>query len=69
MVGMLGKPTIVNNILTLTSVPIILAKGANFYKNYGMGRSTGSQPFQQADNSNQGGLGEEAFGLTIRELM
>jgi formate dehydrogenase iron-sulfur subunit len=69
IVGLFGKPTIVNNILTLASVPIILAKGADFYKNYGMGRSTGTQPFQLAGNIKQGGLVEKAFGVTIRELI
>jgi formate dehydrogenase iron-sulfur subunit len=69
IVGLFGKPTIVNNILTLASVPIILAKGADFYKNYGMGRSTGTQPFQLAGNIKHGGLVEKAFGVTIRELI
>ncbi len=69
IVGLFGKPTIVNNILTLASVPIILANGADFYKNYGMGRSTGTQPFQLAGNIKQGGLVEKAFGVTIRELI
>jgi formate dehydrogenase iron-sulfur subunit len=69
IVGLFGKPTIVNNILTLASVPIILAKGADFYKNYGMGRSTGTQPFQLAGNIKHGGLVEKAFGVTIRVLI
>ncbi|MCV6545899.1 MAG: formate dehydrogenase [Cohaesibacter sp.] len=69
IVGLFGKPTIVNNVLTLASVPIILAKGADFYKDYGLGRSTGTQPFQLAGNIKQGGLVEKAFGVTIRELI
>lgn len=67
--GLFGKPTIVNNVLTLATAPIILAKGADFYKNYGMGRSTGTQAFQLAGNIKRGGLVEKAFGVTIRELI
>ena len=44
--GLFGKPTIINNILSLASVPIIMDKGADFYQNYGQGRSRGTQPFQ-----------------------
>ncbi|WP_259782328.1 formate dehydrogenase beta subunit [Aestuariispira ectoiniformans] len=67
--GLFGKPTIVNNVLTLATAPIILARGADFYKNYGMGRSTGTQAFQLAGNIKRGGLVEKAFGVTIRELI
>ena len=49
-------------------MPIILDKGAAFYKNYGMGRSRGTLPFQLAGNIKHGGLVEKAFGLTLREL-
>ena len=67
--GLFGKPTVVNNVLTLASVPIILAKGAAFYKNFGMGRSRGTLAFQLAGNIRQGGLVEKAFGVTIRDLI
>jgi formate dehydrogenase iron-sulfur subunit len=50
-------------------VPIILSKGAQFYKDYGMGRSLGTLPFQLAGNIRQGGLVEIAFGITLRELL
>jgi len=50
-------------------VPIILAKGGEFYKNYGMGRSRGTLPFQLTGNLKHGGLVEKAFGLTLRELL
>lgn len=62
-------PTLVHNVLTLASVPIILAKGAAFYRDFGMGRSLGTMPFQLAGNIRQGGLVERAFGLTLRELV
>jgi formate dehydrogenase iron-sulfur subunit len=60
---------VINNVISLASVPIILAKGAAFYKDYGMGRSRGTLPFQLAGNIKQGGLIEKAFGVTLRELL
>jgi len=67
--GLFGLPTVVNNVITLATVPVILARGAAFYKNYGVGRSTGTLPFQLAGNIKHGGLVEKAFGLTLRELI
>lgn len=67
--GLFGKPTVINNVITLASVPLILAKGAAFYKNFGVGRSTGTLPFQLAGNIRHGGLVERAFGLSLRELL
>jgi formate dehydrogenase iron-sulfur subunit len=67
--GLFGKPTVINNVISLASVPIILAKGAAFYRDYGMGRSKGTLPFQLAGNIKHGGLVEMAFGLTLRELL
>ncbi|WP_201196822.1 formate dehydrogenase beta subunit [Pseudomonas fluorescens] len=67
--GLFGLPTLVHNVLTLASVPLILAKGAQFYRDYGMGRSLGTMPFQLAGNIRRGGLVERAFGLTLRELV
>ena len=67
--GLFGQPTLVHNVLTLASVPLILAKGAQFYRDYGMGRSLGTMPFQLAGNIRRGGLVERAFGLTLRELV
>ncbi|HYQ49104.1 MAG TPA: formate dehydrogenase, partial [Pseudomonas sp.] len=43
--GLFGLPTLVHNVLTLASVPTILAKGAAFYRDFGMGRSLGTMPF------------------------
>lgn len=67
--GLFGKPTVVNNVLSLTSVPVILAKGAAHYKDFGVGRSLGTQPFQLAGNIKHGGIVEKAFGVTLRELI
>jgi formate dehydrogenase iron-sulfur subunit len=67
--GLFGQPTVINNVISLASVPIILAKGAKYYADYGMGRSKGTLPFQLAGNIRQGGLVEKAFGVTLRELL
>jgi len=67
--GLFGKPTIINNVITLASVPIILDRGAAYYRDFGMGRSRGTLPLQLAGNIRHGGLVEKAFGLTLRELL
>jgi len=67
--GLFGKPTVVNNVITLASVPVILEKGGAFYKNYGMGRSLGTLPIQLAGNVKRPGLIEKAFGVTLREII
>jgi formate dehydrogenase iron-sulfur subunit len=67
--GLFGKPTVVNNVISLASVPIILANGAAYYRDYGMGRSRGTLPIQLAGNIKRGGLVEKAFGITLRELV
>ncbi|MGB0134906.1 formate dehydrogenase beta subunit [Dokdonella sp.] len=67
--GLFGKPTVINNVITLTSVPDILARGADWYRDLGMGRSTGTLPIQLAGNIKRGGLIELAFGVTLRELL
>ena len=67
--GLFGKPTIVNNVISLASVPVILERGADFYKNYGVGRSLGTLPIQLAGNLKHGGLVERAFGVTLREVL
>jgi formate dehydrogenase iron-sulfur subunit len=67
--GLFGRPTVINNVLSLASVPIILDKGAAFYRDFGMGRSRGTMPIQLAGNIKQGGLFETAFGITLGELV
>ncbi len=67
--GLFGKPTIINNILTLASVPIIMDKGAEYYRDFGQGRSRGTQPFQLGGDIMRGGLVEKAFGVSLRELV
>jgi formate dehydrogenase iron-sulfur subunit len=67
--GLLGKPTIINNVLSFAAVPFILAEGAKAYADYGMGRSRGTMPIQIAGNIRRGGLFETAFGVTLGELV
>ena len=69
LAGLFGQPTVINNVITLASVPIILAKGAAYYRDYGMGRSRGTLPFQLAGNLRRPGLVEKAFGVSLRELL
>jgi formate dehydrogenase iron-sulfur subunit len=67
--GLFGQPTIVNNVISLGTVPVILARGASFYKDFGVGRSRGTLPLQLAGNLSRGGLVELAFGPPLRELL
>ncbi|HKP65045.1 MAG TPA: NADH-quinone oxidoreductase subunit NuoF, partial [Casimicrobiaceae bacterium] len=67
--GLFGQPTVINNVITLASVPIILDRGGDFYKDYGVGKSRGTLPLQLAGNLKHTGLVEKAFGVTLRELL
>ncbi len=67
--GFLGRPTVVNNVISLCSVPVILEKGPEFYRDFGMGRSRGTIPIQIAGNVKYGGLYEIGFGLTLGEIV
>jgi formate dehydrogenase iron-sulfur subunit len=67
--GLFGQPTVINNGMSLASVPVILQRGAAYYRDFGMGRSRGTMPWQLAGNLKHGGLVEKAFGVTLRELL
>jgi formate dehydrogenase iron-sulfur subunit len=67
--GLFGKPTVINNVLSLATTPIILAEGAKKYADLGTGRSRGTMPLQLAGNIKHGGLFEVAFGLTLGEIV
>jgi formate dehydrogenase iron-sulfur subunit len=56
-------------VISLASVPVILAKGADHYRDFGMGRSRGTIPIQLAGNVRRGGLFEAAFGMTLGEIV
>jgi formate dehydrogenase iron-sulfur subunit len=67
--GLFGRPTVVNNVITLASVPYVLAHGAEAYAAHGIGRSRGTSVFQLAGNVARGGIVETAFGITLGELV
>ncbi|MBC2835964.1 formate dehydrogenase beta subunit [Paragemmobacter straminiformis] len=67
--GFLGRPTVVNNVISLATVPVIFERGAAFYKDFGLGRSRGTIPLQIAGNVKHGGLFECAFGLTLGQIV
>lgn len=67
--GLFGKPTVVNNVLTLAAIPWILTHGGEAYASFGMGRSKGTMPVQLAGNVKYGGLFEVGFGITLGELV
>ncbi len=67
--GLFGKPTVVNNVVTLASVPNIVNLGGDRYASYGVNRSKGTLAFQLAGNIRRGGLVEKGFGISVRELI
>ena len=67
--GLFGRPTLINNVLSLAAVPWILTNGGKAYADHGLGRSRGSMPFQLAGNIKRGGLFECPFGITLRALV
>ena len=68
-IGLFGKPTVINNVLSLATVPIVMSDGATHYRDFGMGRSRGTMPIQLAGNIKYGGLFETAFGITLGALV
>ena len=67
--GLMGLPTVVNNVLSLGAISTILAEGAAHYRDFGTGRSRGTLTVQLAGNIKRGGLVELPFGATLRELV
>ena len=67
--GLFGQPTVVNNVVTLASVPVILRDGPDAYQAQGFGRSRGTMPIQLAGNVKFGGLFEAGFGLTLGAIV
>jgi formate dehydrogenase iron-sulfur subunit len=67
--GLFGRPTLINNTLSLATVPWIMANGFQAYADFGMGRSRGTLPIQLAGNVTRSGLIELAFGTTLREIV
>ena len=67
--GFMGRPTVVNNVISLATVPVIFEKGAQHYADFGLGRSKGTMPIQIAGNVKFGGLFETAFGMPLGDLV
>ncbi|RDJ09540.1 formate dehydrogenase beta subunit [Rhizobium grahamii] len=67
--GLFDCPTVINNVISLASVPVIMDKGAAYYRDFGLGRSRGTIPIQIAGNVKHGGLFETAFGISLGELI
>jgi formate dehydrogenase iron-sulfur subunit len=67
--GLYGKPTVVNNVITLCAVPWIVRHGGAAYAALGVSPSTGTMPFQLSGNVKRGGLYELEFGVTLGELV
>ena len=67
--GLYGKPTVVNNVETLTNVPLIVAKGADWYKSLGTADSAGVKIFSLSGHVNKPGNYELPFGTTYRDLI
>ncbi|VDS09084.1 NADP-reducing hydrogenase subunit HndC [Paracoccus haematequi] len=67
--GFLGQPTVVNNVISLTTIPVIFERGAAHYADFGLGRSRGTVTLQIAGNVKRGGLFETAFGLTLGQVV
>jgi formate dehydrogenase iron-sulfur subunit len=67
--GLFGKPTLINNVVSFATVPIIIERGAEFFRDYGAGDSRGTIPFQLAGNVKRPGLIETSMGVTLREIV
>jgi formate dehydrogenase iron-sulfur subunit len=67
--GLFGKPTVVNNVISLASIPVIFEKGAEYYASFGVGRSRGTVTLQIAGNVARGGLFETGFGMSLGEVV
>lgn len=67
--GFMGRPTVVNNVISLATIPVIFEKGADHYAGFGLGRSKGTMPIQIAGNVARGGLFETGFGMPLGALV
>jgi len=67
--GFMGKPTVVNNVETLASVPHIVVKGGSWFRKYGTDKSTGSKLFSVSGDCERPGVYELPWGIKISELL
>jgi NADH-quinone oxidoreductase subunit F len=69
VIGLYSKPTVINNVETLTNLPPILTNGATWFRNYGTEKSPGVKIFSLSGNVNKPGNYELPLGLTFRDLI
>ena len=67
--GLYGKPTVVNNVETLANVPLIVERGAEWYRKFGTEKSPGTKVFSLSGNVEKPGNYELPLGTTFRELI
>jgi NADH-quinone oxidoreductase subunit F len=67
--GLFAKPTVVNNVETLSAVPAIIDRGGDWYAGLGMGRSTGTRIFSVSGHVERPANYEVELGTTFRELI
>jgi NADH-quinone oxidoreductase subunit F len=67
--GLYGKPTIINNVETLTNVPMIVRHGAAWYRQFGTEKSPGTKVFSISGHVKRPGNYEAPFGIPLRELI
>ena len=67
--GLWGKPTVINNVETLATLPHILRNGANWYNQYGTPTSKGTKTFALAGKVERTGLIEVPLGITLRDIV
>lgn len=67
--GLYGKPTVVNNVETLTNLPPIVEQGADWYRSIGTARSSGPKVFSLSGHVEKPGNYELPLGTTFRELI
>ena len=67
--GLFGKPTVINNVVSFATVPIIIERGAEVFRSWGVGNSRGTMPFQLSGNAKRPGLIEAPMGVRLREIV
>ena len=69
MEGLLGQPTLINNVETFANVPPIIRKGGDWYASIGTEKSKGTKVFALAGRVQNTGLVEVPMGITLREMV
>jgi NADH:ubiquinone oxidoreductase subunit F (NADH-binding)/(2Fe-2S) ferredoxin len=67
--GLWGKPTIINNVETLATLPAIVSNGAGWYAGFGTASSKGTKAFSLVGKVRRTGLIEVPFGITLRTVI